>query len=342
MIRADAGAHEGIVEDPLVHSSSLVSTRLAPPRSAARSSSAAASSAVAPDADDALVHSSSLVATRLSPAKSAAATPPPSATAAAPAKASASASPASKGTAKPLLYVSPTCPFAQRAWVAMLEKGVDFDLRLENLEAKSANLQDAYKAGTPEAEPLVAKVPVLCHDGLTLVESALVAEYAARAFPGGEAIAYADAAEAYGGGLFVAQFNAITPAYFRALRAKSQKDVDAALDDVRAGLRQAERALAISQRGSDGPYACGARFTLADATTCTMNSRLAVVLGHFRAFRLHAEVETMGLVRLAKWMDACAERPSVRETTRIAAEATGMDFGSAIVDFSKKFVSWTG
>ena len=102
-------------------------------------------------------------------------------------------------------------------------EGCGFDLRLENLEAKSANLQDAYKAGTPEAEPLVAKVPVLRHDGLTLVESALVAEYAARAFPGGEAIAYADAAEAYGGGLFVAQFNAITPAYFRALRAKSQR-----------------------------------------------------------------------------------------------------------------------
>ena len=241
-----------------------------------------------------------------------------------------------------MLYVSPTCPFAQRAWVAMLEKGVDFNLRLENLNAKSANLQDAYKAGTPDAEPLVAKVPVLLHDGMTLVESALVAEYVARAFPGGEDIAYADAAEAYGGGLFVAQFNAITPAYFRALRAKSQKEVDAALDDVRAGLRQAERALAISQRGSEGPYACGARFTLADATTCTMNSRLAVVLGHFRAFRLHAEVETMELTRLAKWMDACAERPSVRETTRIAAEATGMDFGSAIVDFSKKFVSWTG
>ena len=184
MVRAESGAHDGIVEDPLVHSSSLVSTRLSPPRSAARSSSAAASSAVAPDADDALVHSSSLVATRLSPAKTSAGAPPPSATPAVSAKAPASASPASEGSAKPMLYVSPTCPFAQRAWVAMLEKGVDFNLRLENLNAKSANLQDAYKAGTPDAEPLVAKVPVLLHDGMTLVESALVAEYVARAFPG--------------------------------------------------------------------------------------------------------------------------------------------------------------
>lgn len=340
-VRAD-GAHEGIVEDPLVHSSSLVSSRLAPGRAAGDKAPGGTARGAAA-LTDAEIHGSSLVATRLAPG--AAAEPAPSRRKA-PSSFATRAKPGAKG-ARPLLYVSPTCPHAHKAWLAALESGDDlFDVRFENLAAKSANLQDAFMDGTFEAEPLTAKVPVLKHEGRTMVESLLVAAYVARAFE--SQIDYASAAEQYAGALFASQFNALTPLYMQALKAKSQPELDDKIDALRAQLRQCERALAVAQAhcadagGAAGPFACGARYTLAEVTTSTMIPRLALVLGHYRGFRLHKEIEDMGLTRIAAWVDACVERPAFKTSVSRAATATGKDYGSALIDFSAKFVSWTG
>jgi hypothetical protein len=48
----------------------------------------------------------------------------------------------------------------------------------------------------------------------------------------------------------------------------------------------------------------------------------------------------MGLTRLAKWVDACAERPAFKKSQQLASDATGKDYGSAIIDFSGKFVTF--
>ena len=69
--------------------------------------------------DNAHVHSSSLVATDMAP--------PPV-------------------TTKPLIYLNATCPFAQKAWIALLEKGVDFEARFEDLSDKSPAMCAAYMA----------------------------------------------------------------------------------------------------------------------------------------------------------------------------------------------------
>ena len=338
-----------------MHSSSLVSTRLAPERAAGAKAPAGTERGAAA-LTDAEIHGSSLVATRLAPgaAKDTGETatdaaPPSRQTSAAITRGSSAfatrAKPGAKG-ARPLLYVSPTCPHAHKAWLAALESGADFDVRFEDLNAKSAALQDAFMAGTYEPEPLTAKVPVLMHEGRTMVESLLVAAYVARTF-GGD-VDYASATEQYAGALFAAQFNALTPLYMQALKAKSQPELDDKIDALRAQLRQCERALAVAQAhcadagGAAGPFACGARYTLAEVTTSTMIPRLALVLGHYRGFRLHKEIEDMGLTRIAAWVDACVERPAFKTSVSRAATATGKDYGSALIDFSAKFVSWTG
>ena len=330
--RADA-------DDPLVHSSSLVSTRLAP-AAAPRPSAAPAPGGSAPGADDAAVHGSSLVATRLSPTGASS-----SATSAAPAPGARGANPAAPASDRVTLYVAATCPFAARAWIALLEKRLDpasCDVRVENLAAKSANLQDAFAAGTPDPEPRVAKVPVLQHAGKTLVESGLCADYIAEAFPAtrDDDLAYRSAVERYDGELFVSQFDAVVPAYFAALRAKNQGEADAALDRVRLALRQSERALVATR--SIGPFAAGSRFTVADAKACTMIPRLEHVLKHYRGFELAKEVEAMELTKVRAWMDACEGRESVRAVKEAAAASAGESFEDAIVEHSAKFVSWTG
>ena len=114
--------------------------------------------------------------------------------------------------------------------------------------------------GTFEAEPLTAKVPVLKHEGRTMVESLLVAAYVARAFE--SQIDYASAAEKAAGALFASQFNALTPLYMQALKAKSQPELDDKIDALRAQLRQCERALAVAQAHCADARAAHARGSL--------------------------------------------------------------------------------
>ena len=266
--------------------------------------------------DDAQVHGSSLVATRLSPPRV---------------------------VPKPLIYLNATCPFAQKAWIALLEKDVDFDARFEDLANKSPEMCAAYGLATPyPSSP--AKVPIFIHEGHVMIESALVAKYVATAFPTGNDINPASPSEEYAGGIFAETFNAITPNYFKALRAQSQDEVDAALDGVREVLKASERALRVGGGGVDGmkgPYAAGgSRYTIADVITSTMIPRVSVVLHHFRGFDLEKEVQVMGLTRLHAWMMAAMERPSMKASLKRAAEEHGTDLDTALIEHSQKFVSW--
>ena len=104
--------------------------------------------------DEDLVHGSSLAATRLTPQR-------PSST--------------------PVIFLNATCPFAQRAWIALLEKETPFEAVFEDLGNKSPAMCAAYKTASPEPDG-PAKVPILVHEGRTMVESALVAKYVATAF----------------------------------------------------------------------------------------------------------------------------------------------------------------
>jgi hypothetical protein len=91
------------------------------------------------------VHGSSLAATRLAPTKDPAASIP-------------------RSTGKPVAYIAPTCPFAHKAWLALVERDVDFEFKAVDLEDKQPDMIGAYGAASPDAGS-VAKVPILTHDG---------------------------------------------------------------------------------------------------------------------------------------------------------------------------------
>ena len=233
-ITAGASRHSGIVSDDKIHGSSLASTAGVPPP-ASQGSSAPGAPIAAGVAPGDLVHGSSLAATRLAPTKDPAASIP-------------------RSTGKPVAYIAPTCPFAHKAWLALVERDVDFEFKAVNLEDKQPDMIGAYGAASPDAGS-VAKVPILTHDGAgklisyfritfiyvwaivltqcflitVMIESALVANYVATTFTTGNDILPHTPAETYKVGLWCETF-AVGPPFFKALRATSQADVDAALD----------------------------------------------------------------------------------------------------------------
>lgn len=336
-VHASAGArHSGIVGDDLVHGSSLTSTRdtpaHVPPASGAAAGGVPVAAGIAPED---LVHGSSLVATRHAPTKQPASS------------SSSSTAVAARGSGKPIAYIAPTCPFAHKAWLALVEKEVDFEMRAVDLNDKQPDMIAAHGVASPDAGS-VAKVPILVHDGVAMIESALCAEYVADAFrSSGADLSPATPRERYVVGLWCETF-AVSAPFFAALRATSQSDVDAALDDLRATLRRCERCLEIAHTNpnpkpkTDGPFVLGAKYSMAEVLTSTMLPRLSVALCHYRGFRLRAAVEEMGLTRLARWMDASMDRPSMRRTLREVGRVKGVDVGSAFIDHFAKFVSWKG
>jgi glutathione S-transferase len=69
---------------------------------------------------------------------------------------------------KPKLYNTQRCPYARRTRIALLEKGIDFDVHEVDLENKSEEFLKASPTG---------KVPVVVVDGDSIYESNVVNQY---------------------------------------------------------------------------------------------------------------------------------------------------------------------
>merc|ERR1712194_993279 len=98
------------------------------------------------------------------------------------------------------LYTNPICPFAHRAWMTLLEKGIAFETVLvplsgEIAKAKANGATSGQWAGKSFEELVAIKenykkeinatgeVPTLVHDGNIITEADVVSEYIDDAFP---------------------------------------------------------------------------------------------------------------------------------------------------------------
>lgn len=84
-------------------------------------------------------------------------------------------SPASPSLQDPILYAHTLCPYAERAWLALLEKQVPFQLVHVDLSSKPAWFRRVNPRGL---------VPAVQHGGEVLVESADICRWLDGAFPG--------------------------------------------------------------------------------------------------------------------------------------------------------------
>jgi len=164
------------------------------------------------------------------------------------------------------LISSVTCPWVQRSVIVMRVKGVEFDVTYIDLQ----NEPDWFLEMSPHG-----KVPVLQVDGVALFESNAIAEYldetlGPRLHPEdpikrAQNRAWTDFLPtfAWGPGLNDVTFCA------------SAEELPLALETARERLAPLEETIG-KQRGNDGPYFNGEKFSLVDASYGPFFQRFAI------------------------------------------------------------------
>lgn len=191
---------------------------------------------------------------------------------------------------------SSSCPFAQRTRMALMEKGIDFELIEISLDDKP----DWFLEISP-----YGKVPVIRHNGAVIYESAVINEYLEEVFPD-HPLLPADPVRRAQARIWIDFANVrFTPHVYKLMLAQDEeaqkfqkRKLSEALDAMEfQGLRQL----------SDGPYWMGEDLSLVDLTFLPHLQRF-VALKHYRDFDVPP-----GHTRLRDWMELMETRESVQK-----------------------------
>ncbi|CAL8468830.1 g8371 [Coccomyxa elongata] len=211
-------------------------------------------------------------------------------------------------TSDRLLFVnSSECPFAQRTWIALIEKQVPYtkvDINLRNETGQYA----------PETKPAWflqlnpnGKVPVLAyeeeHTIHQIYESNICNEFLEDFQPEPSLLPPHPAVRARAR-IIIARFSeAFVPAFYRLLLRQDKEGQQQAAQTLDTELRWLE-----GHFDSLGPYFMGTEFSLVDISLLPFFLR-ASVLQHYRGYNLPSDC-----AKLAGWVQEASKRASVQET----------------------------
>ena len=192
---------------------------------------------------------------------------------------------------KYLLVSFKTCPWVQRAAIALREKKVDFEFR----HIESDNRPDWFLAISPHK-----KVPVLrIDDRVSLFESAAIAEYldetiAPRLHP-------EDPIERAINRAWIDYVPTFSKLATGTAYAENEAEFDKAVSDMAVPFERLEKAL---EKQGSGPFFNGAAYSLVDAGYAPFLQR------HFYLDRMKKHGQIENYPRLKAWAEALVARPS--------------------------------
>ncbi|XP_046580722.1 glutathione S-transferase U20-like [Haliotis rubra] len=200
-------------------------------------------------------------------------------------------------TATVKLFSSWFCPFAQRAWLALLEKGVEFEYN----EIDPYNKTKEFLTINPRG-----LVPVIVNDGKCVYESAVCIEYVDEAWPDGPSLLPKDPYERAQARIW-ADFitKKIVPKFYMALQRQTRPEQEEAMEAILTALIELSGAMS-----TEGPFFGGQNFGLVDIMLVPFTIRFEI-LSHYRSF---AVPQTDTFARFRRWMEACHARDSVKAT----------------------------
>jgi glutathione S-transferase len=205
------------------------------------------------------------------------------------------------------LYNAWYCPFAQRAWMALIHKGIDFDY----VEVDPYNRTDWWVKVSRGAE----LVPVLVEENkngdgeTTIVESNRILEFLDDCRPHQAPIFAADALERAEQKYWMDYIgNHITPYIYRFLKASEAGDQR---EESRSKLIDGLSVLTLAM-DSTGPFFSGDQVSAVDIALIPFAYRIDVLLKAYRDFELPEEGETWQ--RYGEWYRAMLALPAFRAT----------------------------
>lgn len=200
------------------------------------------------------------------------------------------------------------CPFAQRVWIALLHKQLDF----EYIEV------DPYRKSRwwLEISRNSAKVPVIVQPNTndtgntTIIDSGRIVEYLEDLAPAINPILPENPNERAEQRFWMDHVNnSIVPYFYRFLKAK---DADDYRNDSRKTLISGLHDLTAVMSPS-GPYFSGAQIGAVDILLAPFAYRINTLLGHYRAFELPMDRGIWS--RYQVWYQSMLNDPNFRATS---------------------------
>ncbi|BFZ05227.1 hypothetical protein BsWGS_08266 [Bradybaena similaris] len=195
------------------------------------------------------------------------------------------------------LYCAWFCPFAQRAWMALLEKNVDF----EYIETDPYNKTPEFLAVNPRG-----LVPAIVHKGRPVFESSICVEYVDEVWQNEPRLLPTDPYERAVARIWVDFIGKkIIPVFYRILQKESEEERAEAKAELLKNIETLTEAMSPKE-----PYFFGESFGIVDIVLVSYASRL-FVLKHYRDFEVpHNEK----FARFHRWLEAAQDRPSFKAT----------------------------
>jgi glutathione S-transferase len=194
------------------------------------------------------------------------------------------------------LISSHTCPYVQRAVIALKEKGADFDVVYVDL----SNRPEWFSALSPLGKVPVLKVERPGQDDAVVFESSVIVEYLEETAPGRK-LHPADPLDRAQHRAWMEFGSTLIVDLSQMSRAKDEATYAKARASVLQKLGRLEQVL------SDGPYFAGDQFSYVDAVFAPLFRQIDT---------LDQVIETdllAGFPKASAWRKALAARPSVRE-----------------------------
>ena len=198
----------------------------------------------------------------------------------------------------PKLYNAWFCPYAQRAWIAFLEKGVKF----EYIEQDPYNKTPEWLALNPQG-----LVPTIVHNGKSVYESSICIEYIDEAWNTGKHLLPTDP---YGRARVRMWSDHISkklePPYYRLLMKKEESERTQAKEDILKGVRTL-----IAEMDPEGPFFSGSTLGKVDIMLAPFAVRFEKVLPHYRKFSIPDDED---FKRYHTWYAAISQHEHIKKT----------------------------
>ena len=157
-----------------------------------------------------------------------------------------------------MLWNSGVLPYAQRAWITLEEKNIEFEYKIIDLSNKPQEFLDKYEIAWG-GRGASAKVPLLEYGDTLVVESSDVAKFTAQNIGNNTDMYPFEDAEFID--QFIDAFDLTIQDYYSFLTAMSDTEVEAAKDPLRESLNTLEEFFS----SDDGPFVLGDKFSVAES-----------------------------------------------------------------------------